>query len=247
MLLQPPPYDIGDEITVRHEVRDPDTGGLTDAATVVATLTAPDATTSSPAVTTDATGLYEATFTVDQAGTWQLKWADTDPTGVSWDVFDVAVDPATTSAWKPTAEEVHAVTPTRNGGDAWDVDSTPTLAEVESTITDAQAEVVGRLADIGGTRAVTGNDIVSVAKRAVTLLAAAYVELGGWPEQQTVSDQSIAPQLFARYEAVVEQLRTLIASSSSGATAGRRAYTVSTPTRVQVEYEVAVARGWTWP
>jgi len=51
-----------------------ESGGVTDA-TVTLTMTAPDGTISTPAVTHDGTGLYHADVTFDQAGDWLKLWS----------------------------------------------------------------------------------------------------------------------------------------------------------------------------
>ena len=78
-----PTYDLGDGVNLKHLVYDR-TGTLA-AATVSVLVTRPDATTTSPAVTTTATGVYQAaTFTVAQTGIWTYVWT------VSGTVVDVA-------------------------------------------------------------------------------------------------------------------------------------------------------------
>jgi hypothetical protein len=74
--------DVGDQIDIRHEVRDAD-GALT-AATVAVTVTAPAGTTSTPTVTTTSTGIYDASFTATTVGVWRWTWT------VSGAVVDVA-------------------------------------------------------------------------------------------------------------------------------------------------------------
>lgn len=66
-------YDVGDEATVNTELRNI-AGTLTDA-TVSILVTAPDATTSTPSVSSNGgTGLYKASFPVTQVGTYKYKW-----------------------------------------------------------------------------------------------------------------------------------------------------------------------------
>jgi len=67
-------YDVGDAVKLSTTVKD--FAGTPTDATVVLTLTKPDGTTSTPAVTDEAgTGNYSSTFNVDQVGTWLYKWA----------------------------------------------------------------------------------------------------------------------------------------------------------------------------
>jgi hypothetical protein len=65
--------DVGDRVNLRYEARDPD-GDLV-AATVVLTVTDPSGNTDTPALTNDATGIYDGAFTLDEAGLWTWEWA----------------------------------------------------------------------------------------------------------------------------------------------------------------------------
>jgi hypothetical protein len=68
-------YNLGQAVKLSTAVTDA-SGAATDA-TVTLTVTKPDGTTSTPSVTHDGStgsGLYEATFTVDQTGTWWWRW-----------------------------------------------------------------------------------------------------------------------------------------------------------------------------
>jgi len=87
-------YDVGDatpalEITVKDS-----TGALASGGTVVVTVTAPDGTTSTPAVTNPSTGLYQATPVTTAAGRYGVRWTVTAPSANAvTDVYDV-LDPA---------------------------------------------------------------------------------------------------------------------------------------------------------
>jgi hypothetical protein len=65
-------YDVGDTASL-DQFRVLLAGVLTDA-TVVVTVTKPDGTTTAPTPVHTATGLYDATVTVDQAGVWTWVW-----------------------------------------------------------------------------------------------------------------------------------------------------------------------------
>lgn len=84
--------DVGDRLNLRHLVYDA-TGALTNA-TVVLTVTDPTGDITTPTVTAAATGTYDASFTLTEAGPWSWKWT------VSGTVIDVdygevyAADPA---------------------------------------------------------------------------------------------------------------------------------------------------------
>lgn len=83
-------YDIGDatpalQITVKDSL-----GALASGGTVVCTVTAPDGTTSTPAVTNPSTGLYEATPVTTTAGRYGVRWTVTAPSANAvTDVYDV--------------------------------------------------------------------------------------------------------------------------------------------------------------
>lgn len=65
-------YDLGDDVPLRHKVYD---DGTLTAATVTLTVTAPNGTTSTPAVTTPSTGIYQATAPTTQTGLWTYVWS----------------------------------------------------------------------------------------------------------------------------------------------------------------------------
>lgn len=67
-------YDIGDAVKLSTVLKDT-SGVVNNTATMTLLVTKPDATTTSPSVTnTGSGGLYTATVTVDQAGTWTYVW-----------------------------------------------------------------------------------------------------------------------------------------------------------------------------
>jgi len=74
--------DLGDRLNVEVLVVNPFTDAATDA-TVVLTVTAPDGTTSTPAINHAAVGDYQASFTATQTGKWRWRW---DITGTVVDV-----------------------------------------------------------------------------------------------------------------------------------------------------------------
>jgi hypothetical protein len=86
------PYDLGDAVPLRIEVRNPTTDALTSA-TVSITLTAPDGTSSSPDIANPSTGIYRASPTVDQLGLWVGAWT-TSGDVVSVTPFSFSVGPA---------------------------------------------------------------------------------------------------------------------------------------------------------
>lgn len=83
-------FDLGD--TVRLEAESRDAGGtLTDASTAALTITLPDGTTTSPAVTNPPaqTGQYRADYVTVQPGRHVVRWVFSGPASAYTDVFDV--------------------------------------------------------------------------------------------------------------------------------------------------------------
>nr|WP_206326571.1 hypothetical protein [Streptomyces sp. N502] len=70
------------------ECRDPG-GTLTTAATAVVTVTLPDGTAATPAVTEEDTGVYRADYVTEQPGRHSVRWVWTGPAAAYTDVFDV--------------------------------------------------------------------------------------------------------------------------------------------------------------
>lgn len=66
-------FDVGDTAPLT-QFRVLSTAGVLTNATVSVLVTKPDATTTSPSITNTATGLYDASVTVDQAGEWTWVW-----------------------------------------------------------------------------------------------------------------------------------------------------------------------------
>jgi hypothetical protein len=81
-------YDLGDQVELVIYVTTD--AGIAATATVTCTITLPDGTTTSPSVTTSATGTYEITYAPAQAGTYYVRWvADAiGGTAVEDDVFE---------------------------------------------------------------------------------------------------------------------------------------------------------------
>lgn len=79
--------DVGDRVYVRYRAYD-STGTLVDT-TMAWLVTAPDGTTSTPAVTHTSTGIYDSFIDLTQAGAWNGKWT---ASGTIVDVSYVEVD-----------------------------------------------------------------------------------------------------------------------------------------------------------
>lgn len=84
------PVDLGDTVPLTFEVRDAD-GALVNAAAVTATVTLPDGSTVSPAVSNPpaVTGVYGVDFVPTTAGRHMVRWVSTDPASAYTDAFDV--------------------------------------------------------------------------------------------------------------------------------------------------------------
>ncbi|MFI7394015.1 hypothetical protein [Streptomyces tendae] len=84
------PFDLGATVRLTGECRGPD-GTLVSAATAVVTVTLPDETTVSPAVTEDpaTAGKYWADYVTTTPGRHSVRWVWTDPAAAYTDVFDV--------------------------------------------------------------------------------------------------------------------------------------------------------------
>lgn len=81
-------YDLGDQVELTIYVTTD--AGVAATATVTCTITLPDGTTTSPSVTTSATGTYEITYAPSQAGTHYVRWVADAIGGVAVedDVFE---------------------------------------------------------------------------------------------------------------------------------------------------------------
>lgn len=85
------PYDLGDVVPLRVEVRD-SAGALANAGAVTLTVTLPDGTTATPAVTQPpaVTGVYTVDYTPVQAGRYLVRWVATGANAMGHtDAFDV--------------------------------------------------------------------------------------------------------------------------------------------------------------
>lgn len=82
--------DIGDLMPLSIEVRD-QAGVLTNASSVVLTITLPDGTTATPTVVNppSVTGQYVATYVPTMVGRFQIHWVTASPQAAFSDVFDV--------------------------------------------------------------------------------------------------------------------------------------------------------------
>lgn len=69
-------YDLGDVVALGVTITNT-AGEPANATTVVATITAPDGTTSTPSVTNSGTGLYDVSFTPTTSGRYLIRWVAT--------------------------------------------------------------------------------------------------------------------------------------------------------------------------
>lgn len=85
-------FDLGDVANLGITVKD-SSNALTSGGTVVAAVTAPDGTSSTPTVTNPSLGSYTIAYTTAQVGRHSIRWTVTLPTAnAHTDVFDV-LDP----------------------------------------------------------------------------------------------------------------------------------------------------------
>lgn len=82
------PFALGATARLTAECRDPG-GALTTAETAAVTVTLPDGTTVTPAVTSTGTGTYQADHVTAVAGRHSVRWVWTGPAAAYTDVFDV--------------------------------------------------------------------------------------------------------------------------------------------------------------
>lgn len=87
-------FDVGDAVPLSLSVKD-SAGNPANAGSVTLTITLPDGTTSTPAVTNPTTGSYVAAYATTQAGRHKVAWVATGTNATAQsDVFEVvALDP----------------------------------------------------------------------------------------------------------------------------------------------------------
>ena len=69
-------YDLGDVVALGVTITDAN-GNPANATAVVATITAPDGTSSTPSITNTSAGLYDLSYTPSQSGRYTVKWVAT--------------------------------------------------------------------------------------------------------------------------------------------------------------------------
>jgi hypothetical protein len=129
-------YDVGDATVATYEVRD-DEGTLTNADTVVLTVTKPDLTTDAPTVANPptTTGEYEAAvYLFATAGRYRFRWVTTNPNTAETFVVDVIG----TGSALPTLAEVKAYLDSTQAGLSATY-SDPVLTDAIAAETAAQA------------------------------------------------------------------------------------------------------------
>lgn len=84
-------FDYGEVVRARNTYTDPDTGDLTDPATVTVVVRKPDSTTTTftfgvdAALTKVSVGVYQILIPLDQTGTFKWKWTGTATNKVAVD------------------------------------------------------------------------------------------------------------------------------------------------------------------
>jgi hypothetical protein len=123
--------DVGSVYRTSLEVRD-DAGTLTAPATKVLTVTLPDQTAQTPAVTTDAAGLYHVDFPLTLPGLYQFAWATTGPVVIQTD-YENAV----------TFRSVVGMDELRNFLNLSDTSRDDVLRQMAAAATEAAEAIVG--------------------------------------------------------------------------------------------------------
>lgn len=121
-----------------------------------------------------------------------------------------------TPSWAPTSDEVHAVIPTRARQQPFNETSVPTVAEVRSIIEQICTEVVAEVGPFDPSKNLSHSaddaqrTVGDMARWAATLGAASTVELGFFPEQQTLGDTTPGQILYQRYQQALARLKASI-------------------------------------
>lgn len=155
-----------------------------------------------------------AAFVPVQEGRHVVRWDATAPDDVVEDEFEM--QPAYAGSLAPTVDDVQARIPTRNAGRPFDETSTPTRAQVESTIDDLSEQLALEFGDR------LSDEQRSRARFALSLGAASFVELGLFPEQNT-GENGPGGILWRRYVDELDRLRREVfgdGGSGGGGTGG---------------------------
>ncbi|GAB2714430.1 hypothetical protein [Streptomyces bullii] len=110
------PFDLGDTVRLTADSTDPG-GTLTNATGATLTITLPDGTTTSPAVTNPPaqTGKYTVDFLTTQAGRHLVRWVFTGPASAYTDMFDVRpADPPLIMSLADARKHVNATVTTHD-------------------------------------------------------------------------------------------------------------------------------------
>lgn len=135
---------------------------------------------------------------------------------------------ATKAEWTPDDDAVAALIPTRTANAAGETQGSftevtrPTQAQVYEVINDIVSEVAGFVGPIPKVPAgddPTGETLVDMARRVVTLGAASQVELTFYPDHG-MSAFAPGEKLFERYQLALKALRTACQAINSGQAIG---------------------------
>ncbi|MGW6910253.1 hypothetical protein [Streptomyces sp. NPDC054940] len=110
------PFDLGDTVRLAADATDPG-GTLTNATGATLTITLPDGTTTSPAVTNPPaqTGKYTVDYVSAQAGRHLARWVFTGPASAYTDMFDVRpADPPLIMSLADARKHVNATVTTHD-------------------------------------------------------------------------------------------------------------------------------------
>jgi hypothetical protein len=209
---------VGDPITARYEVRNPATGALTNA-TVTIAVTKPDGTSLGLVTPTNTgTGIYDASWTANTAGTW--RWVYT-ATGTVSDTSEgaVYVYPAgTTVPWRPGRKQVAKYVPERTLAadqlsdtplnDFTDA-TTPTATQADDHIDGAVSWVALRVGTLDPSLYVDAAEVAAI--RAAGLIELSFPVRDG--------DINTGQALLAQADAMVERLVVANEGASPGTSA----------------------------
>jgi hypothetical protein len=134
--------DLGGIYPAAIDVYD-DTGALANATTVTLTITLPDGTTTSPAVTNPptVTGQYRYAYLTTQAGRHTARWVLTSPDGAYTEAFDVTEAATTAIVSLTDAKRRLKISATDT---TWDDELRDWIAGLTATIEDKKGQVIAR-------------------------------------------------------------------------------------------------------
>lgn len=205
------PYNLGQTVELGDLVHLTFTttvaGVLTDPTTISLLVLDPAAVTTTLSPVRDSVGTFHYDYSPAVAGTYLYRWVATGAAQSAQDgSFLVRPAFATTAAFEPTPDQIHALIAQRP---AFTTTSKPSLTEVQYLIDQRTSDVLGELD--GSAVPVR---LFGLAQRTIALGVAADVESGYFPEQQLSNSQ--AASLTARYLQALSRFQQLLAAEGGG-------------------------------